>query len=118
MTPDFASFLIGLAAGLLIAWLARRDTVLILRGELDRSRTAEQVAADRLLAAWKEGAVVPPRPPAEPIKLLPLPEALQEEVNQWSDPEVRSEVEAKIRKLQDQGLDQASILLKLGEPAI
>ena len=118
MNPDFASFFIGLLAGFVAAWLARREAVAILREELRRSREAEVVAADRLLAAWKEGAVVPPRPPAEPFRQLPLPEALREEVDQWADPEVRAEVEAKIRKLQAEGLAQEAIILKLGEPAL
>ena len=105
--------LIGAALGALAAWLARADTIGVLRAELERARKAEEVATDRLVHAWKEGAVVPPRPsePAPPPD--PLPGPLLEEINQWEDGEHRAMLEAHFRQEMARGKSVPAILLEL-----
>jgi len=52
----------------------------------------KQVAEDRLYAAWKEGAIVPPREsvtPTAPKEITLLPEKLRAFVNNWESPETR-----------------------------
>lgn len=95
---------LGLAAGALGVWLLQREELTYLRKEL-------AIAQDRLVHAWKEGAVIAPRP-AEPIKAPdPLPQELRDCVNEWESPEARAAEEAKLRDLYfTKGLNVLSIL--------
>ncbi len=113
MTPDIASFIAGLAAGAIILWLARAETIRFLRAELQDARKAEQVATDRLLHAWKEGATIAPRPTETPPPPDPLPAVLQEEIDHWEDPEHRIMLEAQMREGIRRGKDTTRILLEL-----
>lgn len=117
MTPDVAlllgAFLAGFGAGALVFWLARTELVRVLRAELVTARKAEALATDRLVHAWQEGATIPPRPPDEIPPPDPLPGALQDELNQWEDPEHRVMLEAQMREGLRRGKDPVRILLEL-----
>lgn len=103
----------GLAAGAVLAWLAARAVIAQLEGAVDWHRKQEQVATDRLVHAWKDGAVVPPRP-ADPTPAPdPLPEELQTELDQWDDPEHRAMLEARMRDGLQRGRGVTAILMEL-----
>lgn len=97
-------------AGWWAAKLEGRENVGWLRREL-------AVANDRLHAAWKDGAVIPPRP-SEPLPPPPaLPPALQEVVDEWEDPSVRADVEARLRHLHfEQKLGVQACILEIDRP--
>jgi len=61
----------------------------------------KQVAEDRLYAAWKEGAVVPPRAAVTdmPKVVQVLPDKLHDFVSNWESPDTRAELEAEARRL-------------------
>lgn len=113
MTPDIVSFLIGLLAGAVILWLARSETIRVLRDQLHQAREAEVVATDRLVNAWKEGERVLPRPVELPPPPDPLPPELQAELDQWEDGEHRVMLEAQMRDGIRRGLGTVAILLEL-----
>jgi hypothetical protein len=107
-------FALGAAFGAAAAWLARADTIAILREQLQQARHAEEVATDRLVHAWKAGATVAPRPLERAIpKPEPLPEPLQSEIDQWEDPETRVMLEARFREGLMIGKSVPSLLLEL-----
>ena len=105
--------LVGLALGALAAWLARADTIGVLKGQLEQARKAEEVATDRLVHAAREGAVVPPRPTPPTPPVQPLPKILLDELRQWEDPEHRIELEGQMRNLMARGMDATAVLLTL-----
>ena len=68
----------------------------------EQAELRARVAEDRLYAAHKEGATIPPRAPFEPhepevIKLLP--EKLSAYIENWESPEVRADLEREARRL-------------------
>jgi flagellar biosynthesis/type III secretory pathway M-ring protein FliF/YscJ len=107
---DWLRLVISLTVGLVLGWLMIFPLVRLLRHEREEARKAEQVATDRLLAAWRDGAVVPPRPSESVPPPDPLPVELQEEINQWEDPEHRQALEMEFRTRLGQGLGVAAIL--------
>lgn len=77
-----------------------------------------RVAQDRLLTAWKEGAVVPPREdaPKQNPPLPPLPTPLQPFVDQWEAPASREAEEARIRQWLAQGWSVERLVKHLADP--
>jgi hypothetical protein len=113
VTPDIASFLVGLFLGAALLWWARGETIRVLREQLKQAREAEVVATDRLVNAWKEGEKVLPRPEEAPPPPEPLPADLQAELDQWEDVEHRVMLEAAMRDGMRRGLSTVAILLEL-----
>lgn len=106
---------VGLLLGAGLAGLAAWFVVRQLRSAVEWHRKQEQVATDRLVHAWKDGATIPPRP-SEPIPPPePLPSVLQEEIDQWEDGENRSMLEARMRAGLHAGLSPTAILLQLDD---
>ena len=77
-----------------------------------------RIAQDRLLTAWKEGAVVPPREdkPTQNPPLEPLPPQLQPFVDQWESPASRESEEARIRQWLAQGWSIERLVKHLADP--
>jgi len=77
-----------------------------------------RVAQDRLLTAWREGAVVPPRAeaPTQNPPLAPLPAVLQPFVDHWEAPASREAEEAKIRRWLEDGWSPERIARHLADP--
>jgi hypothetical protein len=74
----------------------------------------KQVAEDRLYAAWREGAQVPPRasvePPA-PREVRVLPDKLHAWIQNWESADVRGELETEARRLHfEQGYPEERVL--------
>lgn len=116
MTVELAcliTFLTGLIVGGSVAWLARGDTIKALREHVKEARTAEALATDRLVHAWREGAQIPPRPTEPGPPPQPLPRDLADHIAQWDDPEHRAEQEAQIRALLATGRTPAAVLMHL-----
>lgn len=104
---------VALALGAAAGWLARGDTVAVLRQQLHQAREAEAIATDRLVHAWKEGATIAPRPLEEIPPPQPLPAELQAELAQWEDSEHRIALEQRMRAGMQKGLSTTAILLDL-----
>ena len=104
---------VGIVVGLVGGWYLTWPVTRVLRTELDRARKAEELATDRLVHAWKEGAQIPPRPTEPGPPLQPLPQDLADHVDQWDDPEHKAELEGHIRALQARGLSSTAILMHL-----
>lgn len=90
-------------------WISRRAFDLIVE-ERDRLRSELTVAQDRLLNAWTEGKVIPPRaqeplPPPEPLH-----PALVEYVTQFESEEGRMAAEEAVRSMQSHGMLPMAIL--------
>jgi hypothetical protein len=97
-----ASLLVGLCLGALGVWWLQRQELVYLRAEL-------KVATDRLVHAWKEGAVISPRP-VETVPVAPLPPELLDAVNEWESPESRLAEEAAFREKLAHGWGVKAIL--------
>lgn len=99
MIPVLVAFTVVILL-LLTAWgLDRRDLLRELR-----------LTQDRLYGAWKDGAVIPPRPTEAPeMQLPPLPDGLQALVTEWESPDSQLAVEATIRRMLAQGQTAAQI---------
>jgi hypothetical protein len=114
MTPTLVALVIGLVVGGALAWLARGDTIARLERQVEWHREQEIVATDRLLHAWREDKIVVPARPVEATPPpQPLPAALQEEVDQWENPETRAAIDEKIRGMLRRGWAPTRILLEL-----
>lgn len=100
------AFALGLLLGAGLVWLSRDREMAYLRTEL-------ATAHDRLLHAWKEGAVIPPRPTE--IEPPPkLPGELQAVVDEWESAEARQAMELKLRRMHfEQGQGVQAILRTL-----
>lgn len=92
-----------LLAGLLIGaggvWFLYRPQLQYLRDEL-------ATAQDRLLGAWKEGAVIPTREqatPSQPTEVEPLPMEYLKLAADYESAEGQSEAEKFIRQKRAQG---------------
>lgn len=94
------SLLVGvLAGGGFVYWLTR--------GVEARALLAE----DRLYAAWKEGADIPPRPvESEEVDTSPLPGQLQVIVDDWDAPETRAVLEHAIRRQLADGFKPPAVM--------
>lgn len=108
-----AGFCAGLLVGGALLWLARSETVRVLDAQLEQARTAERVATDRLVHAWREGATVPPRPVEAAPPPEPLPSELQAELDQWEEPEHKAMLERKMRELIQAGRSTVAVLMEL-----
>ena len=75
-------------------------------------------ANDRLLAAWKDGKVIPPREGAlgQPVELEPLPPELQSFVAAWESIPSQMAEEAKIRRWLADGWKPDRIAKYLADP--
>jgi hypothetical protein len=104
------AFGLGLLLGSVVAGLARGETVKFLREQLAQARKAEELATDRLVHAWKDGAQIPPRPSEPAPPPVVLPKDLQDYVAQWEDPEHRAEQEAQVRELLGTGRSPMAVL--------
>lgn len=106
MSP-LLTFLLGLALG----WMFALPAQVYLAREL-------KVAQDRLLQAWHQGAVVPPRPEAEPtpVELEPLPALLQPFVDRWESKESQMREEAQIRRWLGDGWKAERIAKHFADP--
>ena len=107
--------LVGAALGALAAWLARADTITVLKEQLEQARRAEEIATDRLVHAARDGAVVAPRPTPPIPPLQPLPKVLLDELRQWEDVEHRVELEGQMRNLMARGMNATAVLLALDD---
>lgn len=106
-------YLVVAALSALASWLAREETVRLLKREVERAQKAEAVATDRLVHAWREGAVVPARPSPPLPPQDPLPGPLAEEVAAWEDPEHRHVLAERMRFELAKGKSIPTILLEL-----
>lgn len=81
--------------------------------ELRDAKREKKIAEDRLYAAWKEGALIPPRPepadsaPEEPP--TPIPVELRDLVDRWEDDFARTKAEQELRHFLDEGWSEARI---------
>lgn len=113
MTDILLAVGVGLLVGVGLAGLAAWLVIRQLNAAVEWHRKQEQVATDRLVHAWKDGATIPPRP-SEPVPSPePLPSVLQEELDQWEDGEHRTALEAHMRRGLHEGLGTTAILLGL-----
>lgn len=110
MTP-LAGFVLGLAVGAAMVYLLTVRWINTLLRDLHD-------AQDRLLAAWKDGMVVPPRASGfEAAAVLPpLPAELKAFVEAWESPASRMAEEARIRKWLDDGWKPERIAKHLSDP--
>lgn len=110
MTP-LAGFVLGWAAGAALVYLLTFRWINTLLRDLHD-------AQDRLLAAWKDGMVVPPRASGfEAAAVLPpLPAELKAFVEAWESPASRMAEEARIRKWLDDGWKPERIAKHLSDP--
>lgn len=80
----------------------------------EQAELRARVAEDRLYAAHKEGALIPPRAPFEPrepevIKLLP--DKLASYIENWESPETRADLDREARRLHyDLGYPEERVL--------
>ena len=101
---------LGLLLGGTAIWFVQRPRILYLEREL-------RTATDRLVHAWKEGAVIPAREVEEPEPVA-IPKDLQEEIDQWDDPESKAVARAQIEQMLREGKSQALILRALETPKL
>ena len=98
-----SAFFIGAAA----VWFMQREEIKYLRGE-------NQKATDRLVAAWKEGAVVPTREAVEPAEPTPdLSPGVMRYIMDMESAEGQMMVEQRARELQASGWEEGAILMTL-----
>jgi hypothetical protein len=79
----------------------------------EEAQERARVAEDRLYAAHKDGALIPPREavlPREPQVLELLPEKLYGYVQNWESGDTREALEAEARKLMETGWSEERIL--------
>jgi len=101
-----AALLVGLLAGALGTWWVQRTEIRYLRDEL-------RVAQDRLLHAWHDKAIIPPRP-QEVKPPEPLPPELMDLVKDFESPEGQAAMEAKLRSMHfGQGRSVGAILRQM-----
>ena len=99
------AFLAGLVCGYAALWFAQRGQLQYLKDELT-------TAQDRLLGAWKEGAVIPTKEQVTPVKrepIDPLPPEYRQMVSDFSSAEAQSDVEDFIRQKRALGWSTARI---------
>lgn len=98
--------LLGLVAGAGGTWWVQRNELRYLRAEL-------RIAQDRLVHAWHQQAIIPPRPTeVKPVEALP--QELQHFVDDWESPESRAAMETRLRSLYfDQGLGIPAIIRQM-----
>lgn len=113
MSELFVGFVIGLVVGGVLAWLAREETLRLVKSELKEARKQEAIATDRLVHAWHAEAKIPPRPQEALLPPEPLPATLQAELDVWEDQEHRAMLEAQMRSMLRAGKDPVRILLEL-----
>lgn len=97
--------MLALAGVGLAAWLYRPI--------LDAARHAEQQATDRLVAAWRDGATIPPADDTPPVHVVEaLPPVVEEYIGQF-DEAGRAVYEAKARSLLDGGTRPEMVVVQL-----
>ena len=104
---------------LVLGWMvAGVATCAVLYRQLTKLERDLHDAQDRLLAAWKDGMVVPPRASGfEAAAVLPpLPAELKAFVEAWESPASRMAEEARIRKWLDDGWKPERIAKHLSDP--
>lgn len=120
----FADFLGGVGLGALAGAVAGGVAVYRVmdplldaaRAQLADALVHERRAADRLVAAWKDGYRVPepePEAPRTPFVEDPLPPQLAEWLAQWEDPSAREKWEAELRRRLAAGRSVDAILMDL-----
>jgi hypothetical protein len=93
-----ASHLFLALVGGAVVWRLGRETIAVLREQVAVAQAAERTATDRVVAAWRAGATIPPRP-ADPLPPPePLPELVAEAVAEWDDPQHRLDLETEARQ--------------------
>ena len=95
LVAEMACFLMG---ALWVFWMTRKE-IQYLRDELT-------TAQDRLLGAWKEGAVIPTKEQVSPVPkqvIDPLPQDYRQLVGEYSSAEAQSDVEEFIRQKRNLG---------------
>lgn len=112
MNEAIIVFVAGAMVGYALALYGHKDTVKLLKETLHDSRTNERQATDRLLAAWKDDAKIPPRPNEPPPQLDPLPPAMIEYLGQWEDPEHKAAIEQRFRQKIGRGMDAVRAILE------
>ena len=106
MTETLLS-LSAIAIGAVGTWFLQRQEIRYLRSE-------HQKATDRLVAAWKDGAVVPTREAIEPVEPTPdLSPGVRRFIEDFESAEGRATVEARARELQSMGSQEGEILITL-----
>ncbi|HUT59728.1 MAG TPA: hypothetical protein VNA25_17920 [Phycisphaerae bacterium] len=101
----------GVGTGIFAIWLASRAPLAAQRDVIKYLQDELRVAQDRLLSAWKEEAVIPPRDAAPTSQaFVALPHELQELVDDWESAESRMVMAAKFRVKMAGGLSPAEIL--------
>lgn len=105
-------FVAGAVVGYALRWFGAREVVDLLKNGLHEARENERTATDRLLAAWKEDAKIPPRPLELPGLPDALPPSLVEYLGQWEDPEHKAAIEQRFRHKIGRGMDAVRIILE------
>ena len=100
-------YLSAVAIGAGAVWFLQREEIRYLRRE-------HQKSTDRLVAAWKDGAVVPTREAIEPVPPTPdLSAGVMKFISDFESAEGRATVEARARELQAMGSQEGEILMTL-----
>lgn len=87
----------------------------VLRPRIEQAEAAAREATDRLVMAWREGAVIPEAPQGDPQQ----PEELHPDVSAWLDQwdaTGRPVWEARVRALMAEGYQAPAIIRRLEEP--